>query len=426
MQFKEDFLHFIWKFRLFNTQVLYCEPAEQLQIIHTGLPNRNAGPDFIEAKLKIAETIWVGHVEIHLKSSDWLLHHHQHDPAYDNVILHVIYENDKPVYRSNGTEIPVFILKGKFDEVLWYNYQALITAANNFPCEKHLAEVDPVIVNGFLSRQLMERFEQKTTAIYQQLEHFKGDWERTFYYFLSRSFGFKVNAAPFEMMATSLDLKVLKKYLDQPLQTEALIFGQAGFLNGDFEEPYPQRLKKEYLFLKAKHQLQAIDPSLWKFLRMRPQNFPTIRLAQFTALLLKHADLFSRLLETNSFPAHFSLFQHLPVHPYWEEHYHFNKKTNSVSTQIGKSSIENILINTICLFLYVYGKYTDQERYIDKAFDLLNFLPAEKNVIVEKYKLAGMHLDSAFQSQAVLQLNKSYCSQKKCLNCNIGIKILKK
>ncbi|MET3115290.1 hypothetical protein AAKU52_003037 [Pedobacter sp. CG_S7] len=426
MQFKEDFLHFIWKFRLYNNCRLHCEPLGELQIISPGLLNKNAGPDFLEAKLKIDDTIWVGNVEIHLKSSDWLVHHHQQDPAYDNVILHVVYENDQRIYRKNGSEIPAFTLKGKFDETLWHNYNDLITATNHFPCEKHLRGVDSIIVNGFLSRQLVERLELKTAAIHQQLENYKGDWEKTFHYFLSKSFGFKVNGLPFELMASTLEFYVLKKYQGNPKQMEALIFGQAGFLNNDFEEPYPQSLRKEYIFLKHKHQLLPIDVSLWKFLRMRPQNFPTVRLAQYAALLIRHPNLFSRLLEINTFSDYYSLFQQLPIHQYWEDHYHFNKKTRKVILQIGKSSIENILINTICLFLYVYGKYTDQERYVDKAFDLLSFLPPEKNAIVEKYKLAGIHLDSAFLSQAVLQLNKNYCSQKKCLNCNIGIKILKK
>jgi hypothetical protein len=426
MQFKEDFLHFIWKFRLYNSQALVVHPQAKLQVINPGLLNKNAGPDFMEAKLRIDETLWVGHVEIHLRSSDWLLHHHQHDPAYDNVILHVVYENDLPVYRKNGCEIPVFVLKGMFDEGLWHNYHALITNANSFPCEKHLRGVDTIVINAFLNRQLVERLESKTMAIHQQLELYKGDWEKTFYYFLARSFGFKVNGAPFELLASSLDLLILKKYQGNSLQFEALLFGQAGFLNGSFEDAYPENLKKEYLFLRKKHQLLPIDVSLWKFLRMRPQNFPTIRLAQYSALLLQHPNLFTKLLELNDFKAYYLLFQHLPVHSYWEEHFHFNKVTSRVSVQIGKSSVENILMNTICLFLYVYGKYTDQDKYIDKAFDLLNFLPAEKNSITEKYKFAGINLDSAFLSQAVLQLNKNFCSQKKCLNCNIGIKILNK
>ncbi|WP_432714416.1 DUF2851 family protein [Pedobacter sp.] len=426
MLFKEDFLHFIWKFRLYNPKALQSQPWGHLQIIKTGFSHHHAGPDFIEAKIRIEETIWVGHVEIHLKSSDWMLHQHQHDTAYDNVILHVVYENDQPIYRKNGSEIPVIALKGMFDEAIWSNYSALISATHYFPCEMQLRQVDPMIVNGFLTRQLIERLEIKTTVILQQLEVYKGDWERTFYYFLAKSFGFKVNSLPFELLASSLNVHLLKKYHNQPLQIEALVFGQAGFLNADFEGGYPQQLKTEYEFLKMKHQLLPLDESLWKFLRMRPHNFPTIRLAQFSALFLRTPNLFSKLLEVDAFSEYYALFQQLPVHTYWENHFHFHKTTKKVNHQIGKASIESILINTICLFLYVYGKYTDQQRYVDRAFDLLSYLPAEKNALVEKYKLAGIQLESAFLSQAVLQLNKNYCSQKKCLNCSIGIKILKK
>lgn len=426
MRFKEDFLHFIWKFRLYNSPSLYCKSEGKLQIINPGLVNKNAGPDFTEARLRIDDTIWVGNVEIHLKSSDWLLHCHQDDPAYDNVILHVVYENDQRIYRKNGSEIPVLVMKGTFDEQLFLNYKDLITAANNFPCEKHLWEVDRLFVNGFLSKVMVERFEQKAIVIDSILEKNKGDWEKTFYYFLARSFGFKVNAIPFELLAASLDLQIIKKHLDNPLQVEALLFGQAGFLNRVFEEDYPESLRKEYHFLKKKYLLEPIPVSSWKFLRMRPQSFPTIRLAQFCALLLKHPNLFAQQLDLFPFSCFYQLLEQLPVNEYWTLHYHFNRKSRKVSIQIGKSSIESILINTICLFLYVYGKYTDQEKYIEKAFDLLYFLPAEKNSIIEGYRLAGIKMDNAFLSQAVLQLNKSYCSQKKCLNCNIGIKILKK
>jgi hypothetical protein len=414
MQFKEDFLHFIWKFRLYNTVAFRCEPFGKFQIINTGLSNHHAGPDFLGAKLKIDETTWVGHVEIHVSSSDWLQHKHQHDQAYDNVILHVVYEHDQKIYRKNGTEIPVFILKGLFDEALYQNYNALIHATHFFPCEKQIDKVERIIVNGFLSRQLIERFEHKTSAIQAQLHLYKGDWEKTLYYFIARNFGFKINATPFELIAASLDLHVIKRYHDDPLKIEALLYGQAGFLNQGFDEPYPLRLKKEYLFLQHKHQLSPIDISLWKFLRMRPQNFPTIRLAQFAALMSCHAALFDKVLEIEQVDGYYAIFKNLPVHSYWNQHYHFNKKTTQVSIQVGKVSIENILINTICVFLYVYGKYTDQQKYIDK------------NSIVDKYKSAGISFESAFASQAVLQLNKFYCSQKKCLNCSIGIKILNK
>jgi hypothetical protein len=426
MLFKEEFLHFIWKFRLYNRDALYAIPGGKLRVIHPGLSNKNAGPDFLEAKLQLDNTLWAGQVEIHFRSSDWLLHKHQHDLAYDNVILHVVYEHDQAIYRQNGSEIPVLSLRGKFKEALYDHYHALVSASNRFPCEQQLHTVDAMSIRLVLDRQLIERFEEKTQAIYQVLEKNKGDWEKTFYYFLCRSFGFKVNALPFELLADSLDLQLLKKYQQHPLQLGALLFGQAGFLDGTFAESYPQQLKMEYAFLQRKHNLCPIPVSLWKMLRMRPGNFPTYRLAQLAGLLQKHPHLFTKFLSVDNFQHYYELFTLLPIHPYWETHYHFKKISVSSSTQIGKSSVQNILINTICVFLYVYGKYTDQEKYTEKAFGLLNFLPAEKNAIVAPYQMAGIAMENAATSQALLQLNKYYCCQKKCLNCTIGIKILNK
>ena len=426
MLFKEEFLHFIWKFRLYNREALQAIPGGKLRVIHTGMGNKNAGPDFLEAKIQLEDTLWAGQVEIHLRSSDWSLHRHQHDPSYDNVILHVVYEHDQVVYRKNGSEIPVLSLKGMFNEEMYDHYHALVSATNHFPCEQQLPTVDALAIRLVLDRQLIDRFEEKTKTILQVLEKNKGDWEKTFYYFLCRSFGFKVNTLPFELLADSLDLQLLKKHQLQPIQLEALLFGQAGFLEGPFTESYPEQLRTEYAFLRRKHNLSPIEVSLWKMLRMRPRNFPTYRLAQLAGLLQRHQNLFATFISVDSFLDYPGLFTSLAINPYWETHYHFKKTSVKNSPQIGKFSVQNILINTICIFFYVYGKYTDQDKYMEKAFGLLNFLPAEKNAIVAPYQVAGIVMDSAATTQALLQLNKNYCCQKKCLNCTIGIKILKK
>jgi hypothetical protein len=426
MLFKEEFLHFIWKFRLYDRESLYAEPGGKLRVLHTGLSNKNAGPDFLEAKLALDHTIWAGHVEIHYRSSDWTLHKHQFDQAYDNVILHVVYEHDQVIYRENGSAIPVVSLKGKFKEALYNQYHALLHASHHFPCQQQLHRVDACSIRSVLDRQLVERFEEKTEVIYRVLEKNKGDWEKTFYHFLFRSYGFKVNALPFELLADSLDVQLLKKYQQQPMQLEALLFGQAGFLAGSFSESYPRQLQAEYDFLRHKHALCPIPVALWKMLRMRPVNFPNYRLAQLSALLQRHGHLFSRLLAMDQVVEYMDLFTTLPIHPYWESHYHFKKNSVKCSPQMGKASIQNILINTICVFLYVYGQYTQQEPYMEKAFALLHALPAEKNAIVAPYELAGLHMENAATTQAILQLNKNYCSRKKCLNCTIGIRILKK
>ncbi|MBY0543038.1 MAG: DUF2851 family protein [Sphingobacteriaceae bacterium] len=425
MNFPEDFLHFIWQYRLYGAQKLYTTTGEEVEVLQPGNLNKNAGPDFSNAKLIINKTTWAGNVEIHIKASDWILHQHQNDNAYDNVILHVVYDADQQVFRKNGTSIPTLALKGLFDIELINRYESLITSVNNFPCEKQIGEIDEFIINHFLSRVLVERLADKSTEVYEKVKELKGDWDETFYHFMAKNFGFKVNAIPMEMLAQSLPQQLFAKHKDNSLQIEALIFGQAGFLNQKFEDKYPQELKREYQFLQKKYNLKPIDISLWKFMRMRPQNFPTLRLAQFAALIVNSNHLFSKILTLKDYKNSAQLFENLPVNPFWEKHYHFNKKTENVGLQLGKSSIDNILINTLSLFLFAYGKAMDQHNFETRAFYLLENLPSENNAILQHFKNAGVNIKTAFNSQALLQLKKKYCNEKKCLNCAIGIKILK-
>ena len=424
MHFPEEFLHFLWRFRLFNNANLSCTSGQRLEIIHPGYLNKNAGPDFSQAKIKIDDTVWVGNVEIHLASSEWFIHNHDADLVYDAVILHVVFEDDKPVYRQNGTLIPSFVLKGLFSEHLLHNYSGLLNSLNAFPCENTISKVGKIFIDGFLVRMMSERLEEKSLDIYKKLEFSSGNWERVFYYYLAKGFGFKVNSLPFELFAASLPFSLFAKHRDQPLQIEALVFGQAGFLNFPGEDAYPRLLQKEYLFLKEKYRLKSIDVSLWKFLRMRPGNFPTIRLAQFSALMVISTSLFSTLMKRMELKDLYSLFEKLPVNPYWETHYHFNKETALNHNQLGKGSIDNLLINTVILFLYAYGRYVKDDVLVARSLVFLEQLSAEKNSIVQKYQEAGVEIKNAFHSQAILQLYKNYCTQKKCLNCTIGIKIL--
>lgn len=426
MNFNENFLSFIWRFRLFNTTKLFCADGEALQVIHPGTLNKHAGPDFSGAKLLIDQTAWVGHVEIHLKSSDWLLHGHQNDSFYDSVILHVVYKHNSCIYRTNGSQVPVLVLENLFSDQLLSNYNELISSINLFPCQRHIPGLDQIVIDGFLSRVIIERFEQRSEDVFHKLEECHGDWDQTFYYFMARSFGFKVNVLPFELLADALPHHIFSKHKDNAVQIAALIFGQAGFLDQQFFEDYPIQLQTEYSFLKRKYRLISVDRNLWKFLRMRPQNFPTIRLAQFAALVQKSSHLFSKVLVTRSLSDLYLLFHDLPVNEYWQTHYHFNKKARHVIIQPGLQSVHHIIINTVCLFLCAYGKYTGQPGLIERAIDLLEKMPAEANTIVSQYVSAGIKVNCALTSQALLQLNKYYCSQKKCLNCGIGIKILKK
>lgn len=425
MNFPEDFLHFIWQYRLYGNQPLFTTIGEEIKVLQVGNSNQHAGPDFSNAKLIIAKTTWAGNVEIHIKASDWILHQHQNDNGYENVILHVVYDADEEIYRQDGTLIPTLVLKGLFDPELLEKYEGLVTSVNNFPCEKQVGEVDEFIIDNFLARVLVERLADKSAEVEQKVKELKGDWDEAFYHFMSKNFGFKVNALPMEILAQSLPQQLFAKHKDNPLQIEALLFGQAGFLNQKFEDKYPQELKREYQFLQQKYALNPIDLSLWKFMRMRPQNFPTLRLAQFAALIVNSNHLFSKILTIRDYKNSAQLFENLPVNPFWEKHYHFNKDTKNVSTQLGKNSIDNILINTLSIFFFAYGRTMGQQNHETRALHLLENLPAENNAVIDQFATAGVKVKTAFNSQGLLQLKKKYCNEKKCLNCAIGIKILK-
>jgi hypothetical protein len=424
MKLPEEFLHFIWQFKLYGLQPLYSESAELIEVIRCGELNKNAGPDFLYAKLIIAGTIWIGNIEIHVNSSDWLVHQHQHDVAYDNVVLHVVYVHDSPIYRSDGTLIPTLVLKDRFPADLLINYEQLILSANKFPCEKQIHQVDKVFVANFLTRVAIERLVHKSEEVYEHLNGLKGDWDETFYHFLARNFGFKVNAAPMEMLARSMPQQILAKHKDHPMQIEALLFGQAGFLAQKFTEAYPQALKQEYQFLQKKYKLKPLNISVWKFMRMRPQNFPSLRLAQFAALIINSSHLFSKIIIVKDYKMVMQLFEDLPINTYWKTHYHFNNRTDNVHLQLGKSSIHNIFINTVSLFLFAYGKYIDQYILVDRAIEMQEQLPAENNAIIKQYVDAGVQVKDAYCAQALLQLRQTYCNSKKCLTCGIGVKVL--
>lgn len=425
MNFPEDFLHYVWQFRSFDYIDLQTAGGESLKIINPGLLNKNAGPDFFHAKIEIGDTIWAGNVEIHLKSSDWLKHNHQKDPAYENVILHVVYEHDAEIKRMDNTVLPVLELKSRISADLIQKYEKLFLTLTDFPCIAQIGTVEPLIVDSFLARTLIERFEQKTAAVTETLNELKGNWDETFYRFMSRNFGFKINALPFELLAKAVPQNIYSKHKNHPHQIEALVFGAAGFLNDQFEEEYPQKLKAEFSFLQKKYKIKPVEISVWKFMRMRPQNFPTFRLAQFAALIVKANHLFSKVMEIKDIAQLRALFENLPINDYWKKHYHFKKETVGVNIQIGKASVDNILLNTVGLFLFAYGKHTATQFYISRAIKLLESLPAEENSIIDKFTGAGVKIEHAFASQGILQLKKQYCDEKKCLSCGIGIKILK-
>ncbi|SEB08451.1 DUF2851 family protein [Pedobacter hartonius] len=426
MRLNEDFLHYIWQYRLLTRLDLYCTNGETLQIIHPGSRNTNAGPDFNTAKLRIGGQLWVGDVEIHVRASDWLLHHHQENRSYDSVILHVVCEDDAVICRTDGSLVPVFLLKDLIPEAMFGKYRALLEGRNFFPCAQQIGQVDHITVQRMLNRMVTERFLEKTAELEFHLEQNHHNWNETFHMLLIRNFGFRVNNLPFQLLAAGLPATLLAKHRDQPLQIEALLFGQAGFLEGDFKDSYPRQLQSEYLFLKKKYQLQPEDKSLWKFLRMHPQNFPVLRIAQLAGMLTGSSHLFAEIIGLNDLKELRRLFSPGEVHPYWKDHVNFDRGRREMPVRLGRKSAENLIINTVCFILYCYGTYFNLPELKQRATGFLKKIPAERNAVTAHYRKAGLKLSTAYDSQAVLQLHKYCCSSRKCLNCEIGIEIITK
>jgi hypothetical protein len=426
MLFPEDFLHYIWKFRLFDRADLRTNAGEELEIYSAGMHNSDSGPDFQNARVRIGDTTWAGNVEVHLSSSDWKKHGHTTDNAYDNVILHVVYRDDLPLVLPNGRKVPTLELQNRIPDELYSRYHKLIFGNQTIiPCEASIGSVDSLTLHNWLTRVLIERMEKKSAAVISALDLNRGDWEETFYQFLAANFGFKTNALPFELLAKSLPQNILAKHKNSPLQIEALIFGQAGFLNAEFADEYPQKLKSEYGFLQKKYQLTPIENHLWKFMRLRPANFPTIRIAQFAALVVRSNHLFSKLLEIKDVKALQGLFTEIKVNPYWENHYRFDVESAPSVKNLGPDSVNILLLNTLALFLFSYGKHNQIQHYINRSLQLLEILPHETNKIVTDFTNLGVKIKTAFESQAVLELKNNYCNYKKCLQCGVGNKILK-
>jgi hypothetical protein len=421
---REDFLHFLWQTKRFDFSNLKTTSGEEIIIYHTGEPNVHAGPDFLNAKLQIGETVWAGNVEMHLRSSDWRLHQHSSDPAYESVILHVVFEEDEGVFRNSGERLPCLEMKKRIPPNLIQTYQVLLHNQYWIPCQHQLHAVTVVTKNLWLDRLLVERLEQKIQAIAVILSRNQNNWEETFYQVLARNFGVKINAEPFEMLAQATPLLTLTKHKNNLFQIEALLFGQAGLLEVDFEEDYPRQLKTEYQFLKTKFQLSPIPMACWKFLRLRPPNFPTIRIAQFAALIFQSVHLFSKILKTES-PAQIEQLFDLQLSDYWLTHYVFDKISKPREKSLGKNTVHLFVINTVAPFLFLYGKEHGDDALKDRAIQLLESVPAEQNHVIEKWRKLGLSPESAYQTQALLQLKNEYCDRQRCLKCAIGSAILK-
>lgn len=416
----ERLLQFIWQHLYFNREQLTTQNGQSLQIIYQGSLNSNQGPDFLHAKILINNIIWAGNVELHIKTSDWKKHGHTNDEHYNNIILHVVWEHDEHEQQN----IPVLELKNRISTSLLQRYYELMQQHTFIPCEQQLQLVSDLVWSSWKERMIAERLYEKNEKINQLLKATNQHWEETFWQMLARNFGITVNADAFESIAKTIPVTILAKYKNQIHQLEALLLGQAGLLNGKFTEDYPIMLQKEYLFLQKKHQLQP-SKQLLSFLRMRPGNFPSIRLAQLAMLIHQSSHFFSKIVEAEDFN---NIKQLLAVtaNDYWHYHYMINEPTGFRKKQLGNMMIENIIINTIIPVLFAYAQHHNNENLKQKAIQWLQQLPKEKNNITQKWEATGITHQTAFDSQALLYLKKNYCNKKLCLNCAIGNSILKK
>lgn len=419
----EEFLQYIWENKLFDSDELKTADGENLEIIHVGKRNTDSGPDFFNARIKIDKTIWVGNIEIHKKSSDWFNHNHQTDNAYNNVILHVVETYDQKITRNNGEEIPVLLLK--YPEHLKTNYQNLLNAKTWIACENQFHKIDPILLQFGFNRLMIERLENKTEEIIHRFQQNNHDWNETFYQMLAKMFGFKVNAIPFEMLAKSVPLNILAKHKNNLFQLEAILFGNSGLLNEQlFGDEYFINLRNEYSFLYQKYRLKGIESHLWKFMRLRPVNFPTIRISQFAALIYRSSGLFSKILEIENLDELIQLFN-IKASEYWNSHYRFNKiSQRNLEKELGESSVNTLIINVVIPFLFVYGEKQNKENLKNRALEFLEQIGPESNSTIEKWAKLGIKSNSAFETQALLQLKNKYCERKKCLNCQIGVKLV--
>lgn len=416
----EDFLHYLWQNRLF-TKPITTILGEAIQVLNTGYHNFNAGPDFSDARLRIDNTLWAGNVEIHVNSSDWFKHGHEHDEAYQNVVLHVVFNHDA---KNKFPRMPICELADMIDLNLFDAYKQFISSKRFVPCINMIRDVPESELVLWLERMLIEKLEHRADFIQDALNGSTDDWEDALYQIIARSFGFSINALPFEMLARSLPFRILAHHADNPMQVEALIFGQAGMLTQDLVDPWGQALFNEYCFLRKKYQLVPIPASLWRFLRLRPVNFPTIRLSQFAAFICKNAGLLARVLSMDTIDEMMEIFK-IKASAYWDDHYVFDKESTGKEKHPGISAIQLVIMNAILPFRFVYGTFMSNDALCNKTLSLFEKLPGEKNFVIREWQTAGLDVSTAYHTQALMELKTSYCDKRKCLSCRIGNILIK-
>ncbi len=420
---KEDFLHYLWKFKKFDTLNLKSVQNEQITIIKTGDYLELSGPDFFNAHIEIGNQKWAGNVEIHLKSSDWYLHNHEKDPAYKNVILHVVWENDTAIFRENNTEIPVLVLKDYVSKEIIENYNALVSPKTWISCERQLKEIDGFVFKNWQERLFFERLERKSKFIYQLLEETNNDWEAVLFCLLAKNFGLNTNGNSFLQISKAIPFSVIRKESFEVENLEALLFGTSGLLEIEKEDVYYKDLRFRYFYLLHKYQIEKtyVDPV--QFFKLRPDNFPTVRLSQLASLYYKHQNLFSKIIGLKSVDVVYCLLN-VSATPYWQNHYQFDKESPKKSKMLSKSFIDLVIINTIIPLQFAYSNIMGESTAED-LIDFMNEVVSEKNAVIDKFNLFGIKSQSAFESQALLELKNEYCERKACLKCAIGLELLK-
>ena len=421
----ETLLHYVWKHKLFENRELFTEDGVSFEILDTGMHNSNAGPDFFNAKIKTDGKTWVGNVEIHTSSSDWYKHRHENDKAYNSVILHVVETVDvTEIYDSTGRSIPQWVII--IPERIRRNYLFLLSTDDSVPCLGAIQAIPEVYLSDWKNSLLIERLERRTNTLLQMLHECKNDWNEIFYIALSRNFGFGINNDAFERLAKSLPLKIIRKHQNSITQIESLFLGQAGLLSDENpEDEYFPELRKEYTYLKKKYKLNTLDSHIFKSLRIRPSNFPHIKIVQLAGIIRNKQGLFSNLLTISKPESFHSLFLS-EISDYWLTHYRFGKESVKRPKNLGLSAIQLLIINTVVPIFFAYGKSKNLESYIELAIRFLETLKPESNSIITMFSRSGIKIQNACDSQALIELKREYCEQKKCIYCRIGHQLLKK
>ena len=421
----EDFLHYIWKYRKLTTEKLSSSSGELINVIHPGLHNtESAGPDFFNALIEIDEQKWAGNVEIHINSSDWYAHNHQRDQNYNNVILHVVWKDDVEVFDKNNNPIPTLAIEGYVDQKLVKTYKGLIDSKERLNCKGQLTDIPQLTKDGWSERLYFERLEEKSIRITKLLEASKNDWEAVLFKMLTRNFGLNTNAEAFASLAESLDFSVVRKCFDSQIQLESLLLGQAGLLNVDSDFDYVIALNKNYEYLKSKFRLSNDGVLPFNFFKLRPPNFPSVRIAQLSALFTTKKSLFSVINETSSLEELYRIFSVEPS-DFWKTHYTLTKESKSSSKKISKTFADLLIINTIIPIKFAFNKSKGQLNEIEGLIHLISQMKSEKNRIVDRFKKENIECNNALQSQAFIQLYNNYCEQNRCIHCSFGNYLLK-